>query len=149
MIKILFPVISMFQLSDPTYAEVHKKPQLLQYDEVTPPLLSPYSADNVQPSLFHAENEPPASSYIGPVTTQYSEVKNEHMALHITPYNTTAGGGYSLLKRDNILHAPLHNMTTGGDYSVIKRDNVPNAPSHSTTSEGDYSVLKREKTGVS
>ena len=112
----------MFQLSDPTYAEVHKKPQLLQYNEIPSPLLSPYLADNVQPSLFHGVNEPPACPYIGPVTAQYSEVKREHMVLHIIPHSTNAGEDYSLLKRDNIPHVSLHNIKAGEDYSVLKRE---------------------------
>ena len=147
----MFFWLSLFQLSDPTYVEIYKKPQLLKYDEVPPPV-PPYSVDNDQAlpmPLFHGEDEPPVPPYNGQVTNQCSKVKREHMALHVLPHSTVAWGDYSLLKRDDISHVPLHNVTVGGDYSVIKRDDIPNAPSHSTTAGGDYSVLKREEREVS
>ena len=88
-----------FQLSsDPTYDEVNKKTPSLQCDEIPPPI-PPYSADNDQPlliPLFHGEDEPPVPLYIGPVTTEYSEVKREHMVPHVT----ASGGNCSVLKRE-------------------------------------------------
>ena len=57
------------------------------------------------------------------MTAQYSEVKREDMAPHLLPHISTAvEGDYSALKRDDIPHVPLHNVTAGGDYSVIKRN---------------------------
>ena len=112
--------MSLYQLSDPTYAEVHKKPQLLQYNEVPPPVPS-YLADyDLSPSipLFHGGDEPPVPPYNGPVTKQYSEVKREDVALHVLPHINTPAGDYSVLKRD----VPLYNVTAGGDYSVLKRE---------------------------
>ena len=76
------------------------------------------------------------------MTAQYSEVKKKDVTVHIT--NTTSGGDYSVLKRDNIPHGSLQNVTAGEDYSVINRDNVPY-----DTAAGDYSVLKREEREVS
>ena len=88
-----------FQLSsDPTYDEVNKKTPSLQCDEIPPPI-PPYSADNEQPPpipLFHGGDEPPVPPYIWPVTTEYCEVKREHMVPHVT----ASGRNYSVLKRE-------------------------------------------------
>ena len=68
------------------------------------------------------------------------------MAPHVLPHNnTTSGGEYSVLKRDNIPNVPLYDVTAGGDYSVISRDDIP----YGTSVGGEYSVLKREDREVS
>ena len=76
---------------------------------------------------------------------QYFEVEREDMLPHVS----TAGGGYSVLKRDDVPHVSLHNLTTGGNYFIIKRDDVPNTLHYSTATGDDYSVLKREEREVS
>ena len=115
--------------------------------------MPPYSTDIDQPPpipLFHGGDEPPLPPYNEPVTAQYSEVKRKDLACHVLPYNsTTAGGDYSVLKRDDISHIPLYNVTAGEDYSVIKRGDVAHVPPYSTPAGGDYSVLKREERAVS
>ena len=110
--------------SNPVYAQVNKKPQplSLQHDKVPPPT----SVDSDQPPpipLFNGGNEPTVPSYNESMTTQYSEVKKKHVAPHILHHNSTASeGDYSLLKTGYIPHVPVHNVTAGGDYSVLKRE---------------------------
>ena len=56
--------------------------------------MPPYSANNDQP--------PPVPPYKNePVTAQYSEVKRENMTPHVMLHRTTAGGDYSVLKRED------------------------------------------------
>ena len=82
--------------------------------------MPPYSTDNDQPPtipLLHGGDEPPISPYIGPVTTEYSELKREHMTTNVT----AAGGNYSVLNRDDVSCATFHNTAGEGNYSVLKR----------------------------
>ena len=91
----------LVQLSDPFYDEVHNNPQLLQYDEVPPPV-PPYLADDDQPPpipLFHGGDESPTPEK----NEAYGIIKGSD---HYSPIKVTENAAYCTVKQQLSLNTP-------------------------------------------